>query len=81
MVANFPAWVNAGLSCASGLLPAVGFALFLHVIGNMKYLPYFFIGFYLVKFFGMSNMLVFIIGLVIGVIYLQIHNEIQEGGF
>ena len=77
---SFPAWVTVGLNTAAGLLPAVGFGLFLHIIGNVKYLPYFFVGFYLVNFFGMSSMLVGILGVVIGIIYLQIHNEIEEGG-
>ncbi len=80
-VSSFPAWVTTGIATAAGLLPAVGFALFLHVIGNIKYLPYFFIGYYLVWFFGMSNMLVGILGVVVGIIYLQIHNEIEQGGF
>lgn len=81
VVESFPAWLTIGINTAAGLLPAVGFALFLHVMGNMKYLPFFFIGFYLVWFFGMSSMLVGILGVVIGIIYLQIHNEIQEGAF
>ena len=81
LVESFPAWVTIGLQTAAGLLPAVGFGLFLYVIGNMKFIPYFFIGFYLVWFFGMGNILVGIIGVILGVIYLQIHNEIQEGAF
>lgn len=80
LVNSFPAWVTIGINTAAGLLPAVGFGLFLKVIGNVKHLPYFFIGFYLVWFFKMNSMLVFILGLVIGIIYLQIHNEIVEGG-
>lgn len=80
-IESFPAWLTIGINTAAGLLPAVGFALFLHVMGNMKYLPFFFIGFYLVWFFGMSSILVGIIGVVIAIIYLQLHNEIQEGAF
>lgn len=45
-----PQWLIHGFSVAGGLLPALGFALTLFVIGKKELLPWFFIGFFLVQF-------------------------------
>lgn len=49
-----PAWVLNGFSAAGGLMPALGFAILLSVIGKRSIIPIFFIGFFLVKIFGIS---------------------------
>ena len=59
-----------GFGAAAGLMPAVGFAMFLALIGKMKFLPYFFVGFYLVKFAGLSTIVIGLIGLILGFIYM-----------
>lgn len=45
---SIPAWATNGLSVAGGLLPALGFAVTIMVIGKRKLLPYFIIGFAIV---------------------------------
>ena len=49
-----PAWVTNGLSVAGGMLPAMGFALTLVIIGQVKYIPLFIIGFFMVQYGGLS---------------------------
>lgn len=53
-VTNFmnmvPEWLIHGFSVAGGILPALGFALTMFVIGKKALLPWFFIGYFLVQF-------------------------------
>ncbi|PKH20471.1 PTS sorbose transporter subunit IIC [Enterobacterales bacterium CwR94] len=53
---SVPEWLIHGFSVAGGLLPALGFALTIFVIGKKSLLPWFFIGYFLVQF---SNIPVF----------------------
>jgi D-glucosaminate-specific PTS system IIC component len=56
VVSNFlnsvPTWITHGFSVAGGLLPALGFALTMFVIGRKDLMPWFFIGYFLVQFSG-----------------------------
>ncbi|WP_413733339.1 PTS mannose/fructose/sorbose/N-acetylgalactosamine transporter subunit IIC [Sodalis sp. RH21] len=49
---SVPQWLIHGFSVAGGLLPALGFALTIFVIGKKQLLPWFFIGYFLVQFSG-----------------------------
>ena len=49
-----PAWIMTGLTVMGGVLPALGFAMTIFVIGKNKYIPLFIIAFYMVKFFELS---------------------------
>lgn len=49
---SIPDWVTNGFSVAGGILPALGFALTIFVIGKKKLIPWFFIGYFLVRFSG-----------------------------
>ncbi len=49
---SVPEWLIHGFSVAGGLLPALGFALTIFVIGKKELLPWFFIGYFLVQFSG-----------------------------
>lgn len=51
-----PQWVLNGLSCAGGILPATGFAVTIMVIGQKKLIPFFIIGYFIVKFFGLGTL-------------------------
>ena len=48
-----PQWNIHGFSVAGGLLPALGFALTMFVIGRKEMLPWFFIGYFMIRFSGM----------------------------
>ena len=49
MLNVMPAWLLTGFNVMGGMLPALGFATTIFMIGKMKYLPLFIIGFFLVK--------------------------------
>lgn len=51
---SVPVWLTEGFSVAGGLLPALGFALTLFVIGRKELMPLFFIGYFLVVVSGIS---------------------------
>ena len=58
-----PNWVMHGLAVAGGVMPAIGFALIMNMIGKRKMIPYVILGFICVKAIGLNNITV---GLVAG---------------
>ena len=52
---SVPAWVMHGLEVAGGVMPAIGFALIMNMIGKPKMIPYTIVGFILVKCMGLNN--------------------------
>ncbi|HIX67923.1 MAG TPA: PTS sugar transporter subunit IIC [Candidatus Anaerostipes excrementavium] len=51
---SIPDWLTHGFTVAGGLLPALGFALTLFVIGKRELMPLFFIGYFLVIVSGIT---------------------------
>lgn len=51
-----PAWLMTGLETMGGVLPALGFAMTIFVIGKSIYIPLFIIAFYMVKYFELPVM-------------------------
>jgi len=51
-LSSVPTWLIHGFSVAGGILPAMGFALTIFVIGKKALLPWFVIGYFLVQFSG-----------------------------
>ena len=51
-MAAVPEWIMHGFSVAGGMLPALGFALTMFVIGKKELFPWFIIGYFLVQFTG-----------------------------
>ena len=64
-----PGWLYTGFSALGSALPAIGFALYLHALGQNKYLPFFFLGFYICKYSGLSIIAIGIICVCIAMIY------------
>ena len=69
---SIPAWATNGLSVAGGLLPDLGFAVTIMVIGKKKLLPYFIIGFAIVAYSGINT---------IGVAVFAICIALLQGNF
>lgn len=63
-----PAFITDGIKVASGMLPALGFALLMQLTYTRKLAPYLFIGFVAVAFMGLSNIGVAIIGAILAVL-------------
>lgn len=52
---SVPTWVMHGLEVAGGVMPAIGFALIMNMIGKPKMIPYTIVGFILQKCMGLNN--------------------------
>lgn len=70
-----PAVVTDGLSIATGLLPALGFAMLARMIMSKNVVPYFFLGFVLSAYFGVPVVGIAIIGLIIIFATINFHPQ------
>ncbi|MDL2220267.1 PTS sugar transporter subunit IIC [Eubacteriales bacterium OttesenSCG-928-N14] len=52
LMSNMPQWLVQGLINMGSILPAMGFAIFISIIGKPMQIPYFIVGFYVMKFFN-----------------------------
>lgn len=50
-----PVFITGGLSVASGMLPALGFALLISMMMTKKFAPFFFVGFVLAAYLGLGT--------------------------
>ena len=70
-----PEFVTHGLSVAGGILPAVGFAITIMTIGKKQFLPFFFIGFFLVQYLKIDTMAATVFGICIAMLYIAKKEE------
>lgn len=75
-----PASAMHGLEVIGGLMPAVGFAIVITVIGRKYLLPYFMAGFFLVKYAHLSPLPLAIFGLIIAYLHVMFISNKNEGG-
>lgn len=68
LIKVIPTWITSGINTASGMLPALGFALLMQLTFSWKLSPYLFIGFVAVAFFNLSNVGIAIIGVILAVL-------------
>lgn len=73
-----PAWLMHGLEVAGGMLPAVGFAMILFMIGRPKYIPFFIIGFFTVKIMAISTLVAAIVSGSIAFLIIILRREAKE---
>ncbi|WP_055666003.1 PTS mannose/fructose/sorbose/N-acetylgalactosamine transporter subunit IIC [Desnuesiella massiliensis] len=73
-----PTWFMNGLASAGGMLPALGFALTLVVIGKRQYIPFFVLGFFFHAIAGFSMLTGAVIALCIALI-VSLFKQNQEG--
>jgi len=67
-----PTWVQTGLTVAGNMLPALGFALLLHLMFNKPVAPYFFLGFILAAYLKLPVIAIGGLGLVIALLVTQV---------
>jgi D-glucosaminate-specific PTS system IIC component len=70
-----PEWIMHGLSVAGGIMPAMGFALTLMVIGKGSLFPFFFLGFFAVQYLGINTMFAAILGGCISILSITLKNK------
>lgn len=73
-----PEWLMHGLQVGGGMLPAIGFALLLKIMGRKAIIPFFFIGFFMVEYFGLSTIGVLCFALPVAIIYVMLSKENQD---
>ena len=72
IVAGIPEWAQNGLSAVAVALPAMGFALLLNILWDVKLIPYFIIGFALAAYLGVDMVGVCAISVAIALIIYEI---------
>lgn len=70
-LAALPTWATNGLAVAGGLLPALGFAVTIMVIGKKSLLPYFILGFAVAAYSGMNMIGLSVIAICIAILQSQ----------
>ena len=75
LVSNFPTWLSAGLNVASGMLPALGFAILLKYLPMKKYGYFLLFGFVLAAYLNLSILAVALLGTVFCVFIFQMKEE------
>ncbi|OUO33881.1 PTS sugar transporter subunit IIC [Olsenella sp. An293] len=69
-LAIIPQFVQDGLTVASGILPALGFALLASMLVNKDVAPYFLIGFLLVAYLGVPVLGIALLGVLLVILML-----------
>lgn len=72
-----PEFVKHGLTVATGIIPALGFAMLAKLIINKKVAPYFFLGFVLMAYLKIPVTGIAILGAIIAVIIVMSTNKPQ----
>ena len=73
-----PTFVTHGLEVAGGVLPALGFALSMNMIGKNKLIPFVFLGYIVVSVGGVNSLTAGIIAICIAFITVFQRQEIAE---
>lgn len=66
-LASLPHWVMAGLTAASGMMVAVGFAILTSMIWSKEVGCFFFLGYVLVKYLNLAALPIAIIGAIVAI--------------
>lgn len=74
LLGSIPTFIQAGMQVAAGLLPALGFAMLAQMIMNKKVVPFFFFGFFVVAYGGISTTGVAIFAVILVSIMLIYQN-------
>ena len=56
VIALIPDWLNAGLSVAGQMLPAIGFAMILNVMAKKELIPFVLLGYIAIAYLGLPTM-------------------------
>lgn len=76
VVASLPDWVTNGLTVMGNLLPALGFGTYIRIIGSVKTIPFFILGFYLMKFFDLSILGIAIFAFALAYLILFVNKDL-----
>ena len=77
LLAKIPDFVQNGLTVATGLIPALGFAMLARLLINKQVAPYFFLGFAVASYLDVPVTGVAIFGAILAVVVVNIMNVKQ----
>ena len=69
---NLPIWITNTLSALGTLLPSLGFAMTIRVIGRPQFMPFFLGGFFLVQYTKIGGVFLALVGLFFAFLYYLI---------
>jgi D-glucosaminate-specific PTS system IIC component len=72
---SMPQWLLHGLGVAGGIMPAMGFAITMMIIGKATLFPFFFLGFFIVQYLKINVMAAAIFGGCISVLAITLKNR------
>lgn len=82
LVQSIPEFVKHGLAVATGIIPALGFAMLAKLLINKKVLPYFFFGFLISAYLNIPLTGIALFGCIIAIVMTNLEyssrNEVQE---
>lgn len=79
LLGAIPDFIVNGMNIAAGVIPAIGFAMLAQMIMNKKVAPYFFVGFFLVQYFGVPTTGVAIFAILLAFIIVSTkRSQMQE---
>ena len=86
LLGNIPEFITTGMDIAAGIIPAIGFAMLAEMIMNKKVAPFFFLGFFLIQYFGIGTTAVAIFAVIIAIVIVQLSSnqpqtKQEEDGF
>jgi len=79
LMSSMPAWITNALSAVGGMLPSLGFAMTIRVIGRPMFLPFFLGGFFLVQYTKVGGLFLAMIGLFFAFIYYLVLDATKKG--
>lgn len=72
---SVPEWIMHGLEVAGGVMPAIGFALIMNMIGKPRMIPYAILGFVFVRAVGLNTLTTGVIAACIAVLVVMNKRE------
>ena len=76
---SLPTWITNALGITGKLLPALGFAMTINVIGRPQFLPFFLGGFFFAQYSGISGIPLALSGLFVAFLYYLILEVADKG--
>lgn len=71
IVNGLPIWLSNGLTVTGTLLPALGFAMTIRMIGRRELMPFFLAGFFVAQFTGISTIGLILLALFLAYLYIM----------
>lgn len=72
---TFPQWIVDGFGIVGGLMPALGIAMLLQYLNKPKLMPFFFLGFALAEFMGLTTMMVTFIAAIVAILLYNYQSD------